>query len=461
MQQSAKSSGTTRSEEILAALCERAFLPLWCCANPHRTTAKELCDVLVVFGDDVLLFSDKDCAFPSTGKTELDWARWSRRAIADSVRQLHGAVRHLQRAPGEVYVDAKCEKPLPVKVSERSRFHKIVVARGAKDACKRYFGEGSGSLMTFVPNSLNKPFCVDAIFDGDIVHVLDEVTLPILLRELDTAQDFLGYLNAKADLLRSGPTFSVFGEEELLGLFLKSGLQRGHLRAFPSFPRKHDHIGIDEGHWEEVRLSARYAEAKRSQEVSYLWDSMLGSFGMALERGTAPNPLNQSFDTLERLGRFLATEDRYGRTLLSRAIVERLETTPPGAVGTRVLRSTTGQRSLVYAIAIMSSEQFASVEEYRAFQREYIFGYALNVLEQHPKVEWIVGLATDANNPAGANFDFCLFPQHTLTAFEREWVDEGRVEYGWSPKLRLARPVDARKRRARNAAKRARRGTRR
>ncbi len=32
---------------------------------------KELCDLLVVFGNDVLIFSDKSCAFPNSGNIQV------------------------------------------------------------------------------------------------------------------------------------------------------------------------------------------------------------------------------------------------------------------------------------------------------------------------------------------------------------------------------------------------------
>ena len=83
------SEGTTLSERYLARLAKRSFLSLWSYANVYtdegrrggKGDGKELCDLLVVFGDDVLIFSDKHCDFPNTGQTALAWARWYRRAV--------------------------------------------------------------------------------------------------------------------------------------------------------------------------------------------------------------------------------------------------------------------------------------------------------------------------------------------------------------------------------------------
>jgi hypothetical protein len=68
------STGTTGSERALAKLARETFLSLWSYPNVVRdepqakgVIGKEIADLLVVFEDDVVLFSDKDCVFPSTG----------------------------------------------------------------------------------------------------------------------------------------------------------------------------------------------------------------------------------------------------------------------------------------------------------------------------------------------------------------------------------------------------------
>jgi hypothetical protein len=69
-------------------LCEQSFLSLWSYPNLYRKAGKELTDLLVVFGDDVILFSGKSCAFPNTGGVDLDWRRWFRRSITKSAEQI-------------------------------------------------------------------------------------------------------------------------------------------------------------------------------------------------------------------------------------------------------------------------------------------------------------------------------------------------------------------------------------
>ena len=82
-----RSRGTTPAERYLSRLCEQTFLSLWSYPGIYRDQGntrggdgKEVCDLLVVFGNDIVIFSDKDCSFPSSGDIRMDWSRWFRRA---------------------------------------------------------------------------------------------------------------------------------------------------------------------------------------------------------------------------------------------------------------------------------------------------------------------------------------------------------------------------------------------
>jgi hypothetical protein len=69
-----KSEGTTASERYLAKLCKSTFLSLWSYPNLYshegrkneKGVGKELCDLLVVFDNDIIIFSDKLIEFKHT-----------------------------------------------------------------------------------------------------------------------------------------------------------------------------------------------------------------------------------------------------------------------------------------------------------------------------------------------------------------------------------------------------------
>ena len=127
-----KAAGLTPSEKVLADICDRSFLSVWSYPNLFRTPAKELCDVLVVFGDNVVIFSDKSCAYPDSGDPALDWSRWYRRSIGKSAHQIRRAEQWVRNLPERVFLDAKCEQPLPIQLppAERLRVHRICTPSG-------------------------------------------------------------------------------------------------------------------------------------------------------------------------------------------------------------------------------------------------------------------------------------------------------------------------------------------
>jgi hypothetical protein len=148
-----KSQGVTPAERYLGTLCEKTFLSLWSYPGVFRdqragarTEGKEVCDLLVVFGDDVLIFADKHCAYPNSGDFERDWRRWFKRAVRGGADQVWGAERWIRDFPDRLFIDRACSQPFPYELPATPRFHLIVVAHDVSRACSSALG-GSGSLM--------------------------------------------------------------------------------------------------------------------------------------------------------------------------------------------------------------------------------------------------------------------------------------------------------------------------
>ncbi len=91
-----KGEGSTQGERELTKLADLAFFGLWSYPSVHRRMVKggrtikhEVVDLIVVFGKDVILFSEKDIKFPSTGDIKVNWGRWLRQSVLGSLE--HGA----------------------------------------------------------------------------------------------------------------------------------------------------------------------------------------------------------------------------------------------------------------------------------------------------------------------------------------------------------------------------------
>lgn len=111
-----RSEGVTASERYLAKLATKTFLDLWCYPNLFSGPGKELCDLLAVCGDDILIFSDKTIEWPDGSDVHVAWQRWYRRAVERSVAQVRGAARWIRQFPDGLYLDAACTKKFPLKL---------------------------------------------------------------------------------------------------------------------------------------------------------------------------------------------------------------------------------------------------------------------------------------------------------------------------------------------------------
>lgn len=290
------------SERLLARLARKTFLSPWSFPNPFRaepqirgTIAKEVCDLLVVFEEHVLIFSDKDCAFPQNGAADVRWARWYRKAIEKSASQLHGAERVL-RSQVRLFLDAALKVPLPISLPDLAgmRIHRILVANGASEHCRRELG-GNGTLMirpalvgadhTKSTANGGVPFAVGRVSASQpFVHVLDDMSLPLLLQVLDTAPDFINYLTKKEQFIASGRLEFAAGEEALFGVFLGDiGADGVHDFVFEG----DGPVSLDESRWHGWLRSPEKAAKDRADKISCLWDDITERFAKHFREGTA------------------------------------------------------------------------------------------------------------------------------------------------------------------------------
>jgi hypothetical protein len=291
-----KNENLTESEKYLKELCDRTFLSLWSYPSLYRNQkdafgeGKELCDLLVVFGNDVIIFSDKRVTFPQTGDLKLDWSRWYRKAVKDSAKQAWGAERWIKTFPNKIFLDKECTKSFPIHLPnvKDMKIHIVVVSHQASERCIKEFGGGSGSMMLYSNIPLyddSNPFMISDIDDSrTFVHVLDDISLDIVLKTNDTASDFIEYLNKKEIFFRSGTPFVVAGEEDLLAFYLQTiGADGRHGFSFDS---KYTGLKLEEGYWESFQCNPSRIAQLLENESSYFWDILIEKFSLHVLNGT-------------------------------------------------------------------------------------------------------------------------------------------------------------------------------
>lgn len=342
-----KSTAQTESEHYLGELCSRTFLSLWSYPSIYRDQigtgkeGKEVCDLLVVCGRHVIIFSDKHCRFEETGDTALSWSRWFRKTVRRSADQVWGAERWVRNFQSRLFLDRACTKRFPIALpsSTDAIFHRVVVAHGVSEPFRRLAG-GSGSLMLMSDvigeRHNDMPFTVGWVGDHaqGYVHVFDDTTLDVVLTTLNTITDFVWYLEKK-ELLFGNARISAAGEEELLAYYLTHLNSEQHHDFV--FPPGYSAVALIEGHWKEFLASAERAAQVRADEVSYFWDWLIEKFSHHIMQGTQYWASPSGVGEQGKILRFMAREPRTRRRMLSKALLERVSNVPRGHRAVRIL----------------------------------------------------------------------------------------------------------------------------
>lgn len=234
-----RADGITESERYLKRICDQTFLSLWSYPGVYRdegliqsNQGQEVCDLLVLFENHVIIFSDKDCQFPQTGNLTVDWKRWFKKSIQKSAKQLWGAEGWIKKYPNRLFLNNLCTQLFPLYIPDlkTAKFHLVAVAYSSSVCCRQEFG-GTGSLKvkTFInggshniESASGSPFHIGDIDPSrTFVHILDDVSLDLVLNTLDTVSDFVAYLTKKEELFRSECYISAASELELLAHYHK------------------------------------------------------------------------------------------------------------------------------------------------------------------------------------------------------------------------------------------------
>ena len=440
-EQASAAEGTTDSERALTRLAKKAFLSLWSYSNVFtdegrshgKGDGKELCDLLVVFGNDVLLFSDKDCEYHADTDVKVAWPRWYKRAVEKSVKQLAGAEKFAKEFPKRIYLDKQCQTLLPVPLPEAAvaRYFLIAVTRGAHLAATQFYGGGSsGSVML---NSdirgrehYEEPFSIGFPLESRrFVHVLDEMTVDLLLEELDTVPDLVSYLACKEAFISTpGVSISIPGEEEILARYIATIRDGRH--ALPQIPKGMTFVGLAEGDWKAYAKSTQRAAKQQADKISYLWDSLIEHQSNFIRAGTAktlPGQLPQRVNH-ERIVRAMAQQNRLERRQCGKDLHFVLARNEPRGVFARIhVNGSPLTRAFVFLAAKRRADM--SYDQYREIRMQYLLTYCNAIKGTMPSLEEVIGVSAEPFSEEESSFEF-LFVDHStpMSAEEqKKWRD--------------------------------------
>lgn len=422
-----KESGLTLSERYLAELANKTFLSLWSYPNVYtdegilkNKSGKELCDLLVVFDNKVIVFSDKDISFKEHRGIDTAWGSWYRKSVLKSADQLFGAEKWIRQFSDRIYLDKDCRIKFPVDIEiESMEIHLVAVTKTLQSHSVRYFnsiagaiGESSGSFIQIY----NEEYGVETppLFTiGDLyknksfVHVFDEISLTLLMSELDTIHDFVSYLTDKVKLIRSGVLFASHGEEDLLAFHLIRKINT--LFGVPDevFASEQGLI-LQEGLWKIFQSAQEYKIHNSYKAGGRLIDFWLNLFSRHILTATVGHGADVPFSVHEKAVRFLASENRMSRCTIGEAFEWKLNNAPFNVRSSRLIFSPIYPDRL-YILLVLPLTKDVSLVEYRDIRRKLMQAYAVVAKYRYENIKYVAVIATEPKASALRSEDVILF----------------------------------------------------
>jgi hypothetical protein len=238
----------------------------------------------------------------------------------------------------------------------------------------------------------------------DYVHVFDDVTLELLLTELDTITDFVGYLNQKEWFLRSGHLGNAAGEEELLGHYLThTNGDDEHGFFSPSGAEQwepNELLCLGEGIWDHVQSHPDFLAKKSADRISYGWDSMIEDFAQYLPEGqVAYDPPEENFIFGEPALRYMALESRLSRRFLAEQIKNAVGVAAADRTYARIigppLKRGTGVWYVFLQFPFIPANGAPDYEKYQRRRALMMYAYALILKCDHREVPRIIAIGME------------------------------------------------------------------
>ena len=276
-----------------------------------------------------------------------------------------------------------------------------------------YAGWGGGFRGTFRYDRTVLPFAIgDLDPSKPFVHVLDDVGLDVVLRELDTATDFVQFLSDRERLLRSDRLLMASGDDDLLAVYLRD--EGGYAaRTFDGVGRPEGKVIIPEGEWDRIRRSPGWTARKRADAVSYRWDKIIERFNSSILDGSSPVYPEVDVWRQELAVRAMAREPRLHRRILAAALADWLHFDTGEPLRARTV-GPVRHGSPYYIFITLRRELSEERTSYRKRRQAVCWTYLIEAKRTFAEMAEVVILGTD---PAG----------------ESEWYSEDLLYHGVEP----------------------------
>ena len=289
-------SVTTKSEKNIIDIIRNSFCNYWTISNPYKVKGEELCDALVIFKNNIFIFSDKE-RNSSEKEFSSDWEiiqkKWRNfyKSLRHSKNQLKEAKDWILSNPREIYFDNMCEDKIPIylQIDENTKFFLITTVSNWKDVANFYLkNDGFLKINTSSKRSPeHKTLILNNIYDNltnNFYHMIDDTFFEILLKEIDTIPDLIKYLIEKEDFFINSHKNNINIESNsellLLGQYLL-GLQTSHKdKNFflnDSYKSNLNYLLADDN-YKLAKTTIEEIQYEQRKNTSFLIDNLITNF---------------------------------------------------------------------------------------------------------------------------------------------------------------------------------------
>lgn len=449
--------GENESEKLTFRLARSAFLGPWAVANPHwnanesfleRPIApKELCDLLVLFGDDAILFSDKQSQLNPSIEPTLAWERWSRATIFGSIKQISGAVRRLNYSR-KIYIDKNCVIPITWIEGIRS-LSAVLVASRSNNLARNREADNFRLRIEYKRKVYEDRSKIGTspgfLFVADTpTHIFDQTTLSELVEIFDTPRDFLSYLKWREKFFTQSRK-DIFAESEMsiTSLYLQrektAAKLRKQSREKPAVPWRVPAVSF-----KQICAIPKIKDRAKKYSASYIWDELINrGYRAALSNRLVGNSmLPVSLEHFESNIRLLGQATRDERQYLANKMLTiRDNLTLDGGVYWQysergVIKALHHARICFLFLEAPPGEKAMrlSYSDYRDARAELSALCALNILKNHPDTAAVLLMAFEGPrmqvSTLGSSFDIINVAQQEWTSDELQKLDEANKKSG-------------------------------
>lgn len=221
-------------ELIAYELAQVSFLKDWCFQNPKLEDGKELCDLLIIFDDNLFIWQIKN--------VKLEDGQYKEKHKTKNTNQLIGAHKQIFKLNKKVVLPNYGEL-------DPSLFKHVFL-------CSVFMGEPEIGY-SFIEKA-----------NGYLIHIIHKDSLHKIVNELDTVSDFIRYYKTKEAIHSNSINLIVMGgEEELLAYYVKNNRE---------IPLEQNNITlIDDGIWSNLKNLPQYNARNDANKFAAIWDEQI------------------------------------------------------------------------------------------------------------------------------------------------------------------------------------------